>query len=436
VGDGNEGAVGNYFRLNFALLAGDFNGDGVVTTAQIPGVEDIVTANDPWSDGNGDGSSDVSTTGADYGVRNAAGNANDFLPLRQVHGADFLDDEVIDGGDLNVWRAKFSFGVEADFDGDGDSDGADFLYWQRLLGSKSAWANNLSEFADTLASVFGASSSVAGDFAPRVMNVIVSGSLSLHDPFYFDTVVGSGEQIRTVPVGGADTVSIVFSEDVNVTADSLMVIGLLTADVPALAEFSYDALTYTATWRFDEFSFYGDQYLLALSDGVTDVDDGNWLDGDWVNPAAITTVNTAVSEFPSGNGTPGGWFKFVMTLLPGDANQDLLVNNDDWDIFTEHMYLPDASFGVGDFDGDGEVTSEDETLYFLNWGRVVQSLSILADFDGDLEVDSADLDRIADNAGMTGATWADGDLDGDGEVTVDDLDLALAQYGWGISAVA
>jgi hypothetical protein len=43
---------------------------------------------------------------------------------------------------------------------------------------------------------------------------------------------------------------------------------------------------------------------------------------------------------------------------------------------------------------------------------------------------------IAENGNMTGATRADGDLDGDGEVTMDDLDLALAQYGLGIVAVS
>ena len=69
----------------------------------------------------------------------------------------------------------------------------------------------------------------------------------------------------------------------------------------------------------------------------------------------------------------------------------------------------------------------------------MQSLKLHADFDGDLDVDSDDLDRIADNAGMTGTAWADGDLDGDGEVTMDDLDLALAQYRvlqFGIDAVS
>ena len=68
------------------------------------------------------------------------------------------------------------------------------------------------------------------------MNVIVSGSASLHGAFSFDTVDGSGDQIKTVPVGAADTISIVFSEAVNVSAGDLKVIGMRTANVPTAAE--------------------------------------------------------------------------------------------------------------------------------------------------------------------------------------------------------
>jgi len=135
---------------------------------------------------------------------------------------------------------------------------------------------------------------------PQVLNVIVSGSASLHDPFSLDTVDGSGSQIATVPVGGVETISIVFSEGVNVDANSLMVIGLTTATLPQVAEFSYDGATNTATWGMEGWAL-GDQYVLSLSDAITDLD-GNNLDGEWTNPASITTVNSAVSTFSSGDG--------------------------------------------------------------------------------------------------------------------------------------
>jgi hypothetical protein len=66
-----------------------------------------------------------------------------------------------------------------------------------------------------------------------------------------------------------------------------------------------------------------------------------------------------------------------------------------------------------------------------NWPINIQTLVVQADFNGDFVVDVNDLNVIANNAGATSATWAQGDLDGDGEVTMDDLDLAFAQYGAG-----
>jgi hypothetical protein len=148
---------------------------------------------------------------------------------------------------------------------------------------------------------------------PKVVDVIVSGSLSTHAPFSFSTVAGSGLQLRTVPVGAADTISIVFSEDVNVVASNLRLVGMQTGNVPTLAEFNYDIATMTATWRFEGWTL-GDQYFISLSDAVTDIE-GNRLDGEWVNPAARSTTNSAVSEFPSGDGEPGGDFNFAATLL-------------------------------------------------------------------------------------------------------------------------
>jgi hypothetical protein len=49
--------------------------------------------------------------------------------------------------------------------------------------------------------------------APQVTGVTISGSGSTHDDY--DVPDGSGDQIKTVPVGGADEISITFSEDVG-----------------------------------------------------------------------------------------------------------------------------------------------------------------------------------------------------------------------------
>ena len=50
----------------------------------------------------------------------------DFL---QVFVADFDDDGEVDGADFLNWQR--GFGGTANFDDDGDVDGADFLVWQR-----------------------------------------------------------------------------------------------------------------------------------------------------------------------------------------------------------------------------------------------------------------------------------------------------------------
>ena len=408
VGNGVAGSPNNEFRLHFALQAGDYNGDGAVDATDLSSL----------GDGNGDGV----VNSSDNAVQ--AANLNELLPLRRVGGADFYDDEIVDGADLAIWSNGYGTGVAGDADGDGDSDGADFLLWQRVIGSYSSWHQETTMAAPAL---------LAGS-SPQVLNVIISGSASAHAPFSFDTVDGSGLQLRTVPVGGADTISIQFSEDMNIATDSLVLIGMTTANVPSLAEFSYNPLTFTASWRYDGWD-KGDNYLITLAETVTDVH-GNWLDGEWTNPASVTTVNAAISEFPSGDGTPGGAFSFVITLLPGDANLDGLVDMTDFsEYFNYYGPTTGRSFAQGDFDGDGVTGDADGDLLLANWQVDLRNLRLLADFDGDWDVDDDDIYVIDQNGGMTGATWADGDLDGDGDVTVDDLDLAYAQLGMSLDIV-
>jgi len=416
------------FRLHFALLAGDYSGDGNVDG------EDFLQAQlgGSSSDGNGDG-----IFGNDIAVWES--NFGNLLPFLS-DGGDFFDDEWVNSMDLAAWQQGFGSAF----------NGADFLTWQLTLNSKSVW------FVES-ASLSVTSAFATAGLPPQVLNVIVSGSSSLHDPFSMDTVDGSGSQIATVPVGGADTISIVFSEDVNVDASSLLVIGLTTATLPQVAEFSYDTATNTATWRMEGWAL-GDQYALSLSDVITDLD-GNNLDGEWTNPASITTVNSAVntlagsrpirspwrtsintvnsavSTFPSGDGLSGGRFNFVITLLPGDANLDGVVNSIDFGIFFDGWLGATSGdvFVGADFDGDGVVSMDDFYSLANNWGTNLQNVSILADLNGDFSIDSDDLNVISANIGMAGASLSDGDINGDGLVTLDDLDLAFAQIGLNLS---
>lgn len=417
-GNGASNSTGA-FEFYFSLLAGDANQDGVVNSSDNFAV-----------DVNGDGFANSTDTSL---IASYQGHA---LPLRPQSG-DYRDDDYVDTNDYQLWRMTYgsTTDLRADGNGNGTVDIADYTIWRDALGAFSVW---------TTASVGPAPAPiVTPGVAPKVTNVVISGSTSTHDPYDFAAEMSepgwiAGDQLRTVPVGGADTVSIAFSEDVNVQADHLTLYGLTTANRPAIADFAYDIATMTATWRFNELSL-GDNYLVSLSDMVTDVE-GTRLDGEWINPQYLSTTNSAVSNFPSGDHTTGGDFNFVVRLLPGDANLDGVITYDDLDVLAQNYGITGALFVDADFNGDGVVDDADEVLFSNHWYTNLQGsltiLTILADLDGDQDVDQADINAIFANRNMSSPTQADGDLDGDGDIDVDDLDLAYAQLGLELNWVA
>jgi hypothetical protein len=269
----------------------------------------------------------------------------------------------------------------------------------------------------------------------RVSNVIISGSDSAHDSFAFDNPLddlndfdGSGIQLQTVPVGGADTISIQFTESAsNINAGSILVKGLVSgvsAQVQAVNGFDYDAATRTATWWFDA-GFAADQYYLRLADTVTDVD-GNLLDGDWVNPFSTSTTNALVSEFPSGNGAQGGAFRFVFTILPGDANLNNVVDGGDYLRYLSNFGGVDKIFQQSDYDGDGDVDAADYAIW-EDWLGTVLTTLIYADFNGDGVVDVDDANILSAHWG-TGTQHSEGDANHDGVVNVGDSGLLISQW--------
>ena len=242
---------------------------------------------------------------------------------------------------------------------------------------------------DTRVSVFADwIDSVVDIVAPTVVDVTISGSSSLHDPYSFDdnSADGSGEQLRTVPVGGADTITLDFSEDVTVAEGDLTIIGLRSGNSPIIDDFTLTGDT--ATWTFTS-AFAADQYLIKLSDDVVDAM-GYGLDGEWVNPTSLTASYNADYAFPSGDGTAGGDFDFVFTILPADFNRDLSVGLGDYNIW---LYSSGSTFGDGDANGDGSVGLGDYNiwLYSPQFTPSLATLNILADLEGsDYDVDLND----------------------------------------------
>ena len=165
-------------------------------------------------------------------------------------------------------------------------------------------------------------------------------------------------------------------------------------------------------------------YLISF-DLITDAA-GNRLDGEWTNPFSVTTVNDDVSEFPSGDGSAGGAFNFVFTILPGDANLTNIVDSADLTIWYMNWGLPGV-FTTGDFDGGGDVDSSDFIIWQQNLGVNLQTMWV-ADFNRDFVVDGADYTIWSMNFGQAG-THQDGDVNLDGYVDGQDWSIWQQQQG-------
>jgi hypothetical protein len=64
---------------------------------------------------------------------------------------DFDNNDVVDAADLAKWQADFGAGNGSDADDDGDTDGNDFLIWQRQLGVTAAGVHAVPEPATACA---------------------------------------------------------------------------------------------------------------------------------------------------------------------------------------------------------------------------------------------------------------------------------------------
>ena len=145
--------------------------------------------------------------------------------------------------------------------------------------------------------------------------------------------------------------------------------------------FSYNAATFTATWTLPA-TIPDDKLLLELNAaGSNPIEDalGNRLDGEWTNPA--TTGSTGTSQYPSGDGVPGGNFLFRFNVLPGDVNQDGYVEAVDG-------LLVRGALGSGagqgnysifkDVNGDGYVLSGDGLLVLGHLGNSLPAANPVA----------------------------------------------------------
>jgi hypothetical protein len=222
----------------------------------------------------------------------------------------------------------------------------------------------------------------------KVIDVIISSSDPnvVHAPYRFSEAFADGiHELRTVPVAGADTIEIVFSEWVNVDATDLYMKGRLTLTTYTTAWNIVDFLpcdpqTFTARWRFDDpdpadgdllpDAFPPDQLRFTLNDStgraVSDAY-GNRLDGEFFPPGNLSAPSPP--SLTSGNGVASGMFMFWCAILPGDLDQDNDVDGSDWMAWQlKPQGGTDRTFTDGDFDGDGDVDGDDFALLLDNYG--------------------------------------------------------------------
>ncbi len=99
--------------------------------------------------------------------------------------------------------------------------------------------------------------------------------------------------------------------------------------------------------------------------GPTAVTDqaGHSLDGEWTNGA---------SAWPSGDGIPGGDFQFSFNVLPGDVNQDGIVNAQDLALLSSGWM---KSGVTGDISGDNIVNGQDLAVLSANWQATLPAVT-------------------------------------------------------------
>jgi hypothetical protein len=89
------------------------------------------------------------------------------------------------------------------------------------------------------------------------------------------------------------------------------------------------------------------------------------LSGEWIDGAA---------SFPSGDGAPGGAFRFGFRILPGDVDRNRVVDRADLraNLDSQFTALGSAQYSVfDDLDGDGAIN-------ILDWSRIRDRLPTMA----------------------------------------------------------
>ena len=171
------------------------------------------------------------------------------------------------------------------------------------------------------------------------------------NPYGFAVGGGAG-QLADLPWTNLDLISVRFDSEVTVGLAHIAVRGV---NVPSYGvnALSNDLGSHTATFRLTQ-QVAADKLVLDLT-GVTG--GGMALDGEWASGGT----------FPSGDGTPGGNFRFRMDVLPGNVNGTGSVLADDFSAVKARFFRSTSNPGSGataytvfhDVDGSGAILADD-----------------------------------------------------------------------------
>ena len=168
-------------------------------------------------------------------------------------------------------------------------------------------------------------------------------------------------QLADLPWSGLNEIRLQFTEDVNVQQNSLTVTGL---NVPSYAISGFSYSPSEPGRRVDAFP----------ADRRRSCADSSRLDRAlrrhrYVGQSARWRLDEQ-RGLPSGNGQAGGDFNFSINVLPGDANQDGIVNSQDIALLSSSwLASPQSGFfdPAIDSNGDGIVNTQDLALLSANW---------------------------------------------------------------------
>jgi len=177
-----------------------------------------------------------------------------------------------------------------------------------------------------------------------------------NDDGYF--ILSGADQLDPIWFINANQVAVQFDGPVDVQQTDL----LLTGTSASYSIIGFGAGATANTWVWTLSAAIGNDDLTIALDATTGnaVQDtaGNKLDGEWTNVS---------SSYPSGNGTAGGDFSFRFDVLPGDVNQDRVVNIFDLNYVSSNWGTPGGSPN-GDLNGDGVVNIFDINGLSSYWG--------------------------------------------------------------------